>query len=284
MYFTKTGLFKRVAAYIGKLKRPVRLANVFASKQSSMKHLCTLLCGAEPKEGIAKIALTQLASSITDFSNRSAKFLKEPGSPDTLVLGPFCARVLLENGCAALIGRLDAFRILYLSEFQSQPDYEHTKRARSAFSWLGDVIPDEKANQNLWSSDYEISKISRALFSSHLEHIYWKPAVEKLLDFTSSYKSETALAEILSTDAERYIPRVKGRSLQLYSTLSKGVHWEFFTTPLIFDESTVTNAIRDTILLLSQLALTSHFIPTAYASLPPRDALAAYLEVRKEIP
>lgn len=222
--------------------------------------------------------------SIADFSHRSFTFLKDPSAQETLIFGPFCARALLENSCAALIGRFDCFRILYLSEFQSQPDYEHGKRAKSAFSWVGDVIPDEKSGQTLWNPDYDTSKISRALFSAHLEYLYWKPAVEKLLDFTSSYKSEPALVDILSTDAEAYIPSVKGRSRQLYSTLSKGVHWEFYTTPLVFDESTVTNAIRDTILLLSQLALTSHFVPTAYASLAHKDALDTYLAIRREIP
>jgi hypothetical protein len=112
----------------------------------------------------------------------------------------------------------------------------------------------------------------------------WKPAVEKLLDFVSSYKPEPELADILTTDAEKYIPRIKGRSLQLYSTLSKGVHWEFFTTPLVFDETTVTTAIRETLLLLSHLGLTSHFIPTAYASLSPRATVESYLAIRKEIP
>jgi len=104
------------------------------------------------------------------------------------------------------------------------------------------------------------------------------------LDFVSSYKSEPGLTDILAIDAEKYIPSVKGRGLQLYSTLSKGVHWEFFTTPLVFDETTVTTAIRDTLLLLSHLGLTSHFIPTAYASLSAKDAVESYLAIRKEIP
>jgi len=172
-----------------------------------------------------------------------------------------------QNGCTALVGRLDTFRILYLCEFQSQPEYELNKRARSSFSWLGDVVPEEKPGQALWSPDYEINRISRALFSQHLEHVYWKPAVEKLLDFVSSYKPEPELADILTTDAEKYIPRIKGRSLQLYSTLSKGVHWEFFTTPLVYDETTVTTAIRETLLLLSHLEVFFDLFRTLSSSL-----------------
>src|SRR5262249_24331489 len=148
-------------------------------------------------------------------------FLNEEVSDDALAFGPFCARVLLENACAALVGRLDSFRMLYLCEFQGQPEYEHGKRAKSAFSWIGDVIPEEKSTQPLWNVDVDLPKISRALFSRHCDHVYWKPAVERMLDFLSSYRSEAALADILALDAETYISATKGKSLQLYSTLSK---------------------------------------------------------------
>jgi hypothetical protein len=210
--------------------------------------------------------------------------LTEDASDDGLALGPFCARVLLENSCAALVGRLDTFRILYLSEFQAQPEYEQGRRAKSAFSWFGDVIPDEKLGQGLWSVDHDVSKISRALFSRHIDHVCWRPAVERMLDYVSSNKSEPALKEILALNSETYVSGSKGQGLQLYSILSKGVHWEFFNSVLLFDEITVKNAIRDTCLLVSHLGLTSHFIPTAYASLQPQRALEAYLSFRKELP
>src|SRR5437879_3349175 len=97
---------------------------------SRMSSIGSLLCGDDAKtDGIAKSALSQLSRSINNFSTRAVKFLKEGASEDTLAFGPFCARVLLENACAALVGRLDSFRMLYLSEFQTQPEYEYGKRA-----------------------------------------------------------------------------------------------------------------------------------------------------------
>jgi hypothetical protein len=249
-----------------------------------MSDVGPLLCGGAAAEGIAQSALKQLSQSINAFSRRAIKFLTEDASEDTLAFGPFCARVLLENSCAALVGRLDPFRIMYLSEFQTQPEYEINKKVKSAFSWVGDVIPEEKSGPSLWSSDHDVSKISRALYSRHLDHVCWRPAVEKMLDFVSSTKSDPVLTEILALDAETYINETKGRSLQLYSTLSKGVHWEFFTNVLVFDEATVKSAIRDTCLLVSHLGLRSHFIPTAYASLSPLEALESYVSFRKELP
>lgn len=260
--------------------------NCFRASEAyaSMSDIGSLLCGDESAEGIAKTALDQLSHSIANFSSRAVRFLNEDVSDDALAFGPFCARVLLENACAALVGRLDSFRMLYLCEFQAQPEYEHGKRARSAFSWFGDVIPEEKPTQPLWQLDVDFPKISRALFSRHCDHVYWKPAIERMLDFLSPHASNSALADILSLEAESYINFIRGKSSQLYSTLSKGVHWEFFTSALVFDEATVKSSIRETCLLVSQLGLTSHFIPTAYASLRPQQALETYLAFRKDIP
>lgn len=211
-----------------------------------MSDIGDLLCGKSDAGGIADSALKQLSISIDSFAKRSLKILEEKISQEGIELGPFCARVLLENSCAALVGRLDTFRILYLSEFQAQPQYEYGKRAKSAFSWVGDVIPEERPSQELWSIDHDMSKISRALFSRHLDHVCWRPAVERMLDYVSSTSSAPALNELFSLNSDTYVNASKGQSLQLYSTLSKGVHWEFFNSALLFDEATVKAAIRDT--------------------------------------
>ena len=248
-----------------------------------MNEISQLLCGHQ-SEGTAKIALDQLSSSIRMFSSRATKYLSESITEEALSFGPFCARVLLENGCAALVGRLDSFRLMYLCEFQAQPEYEPGRRAKSAFAWFGDVMTEDKPTQALWSVDHDIPKISRALFSKHFEHIVWKPALNRLLDHVSTLEADPLLADIVIIDPDRFIDEIKGKSTQLYSTLSKGVHWEFFTSALLFDESTVKSAIRETLLLVANLGLVSHFVHTAYASLPPNDAVGIYKEFRRLVP
>ncbi|MCM2490797.1 hypothetical protein [Burkholderia glumae] len=248
-----------------------------------MNELALLLCGSDA-DGTAGIALNQLSDSIKRFSSRAARFLAEDATDETLSYGPFCARVLLENGCAALVGRLDSFRMLYLSEFQAQPEYEYGKRVKSAFAWTGDVIPDERQNGALWSADHDLPKISRALFSKHFDHVFWKPALVRLLDHLSTLAPDPLLADVLSIDPDRFIDETKGRCAQLYSTLSKGVHWEFFTSALLFDEATVKNSIREAILVVAHLGLASHFIHTAYASLRPNAAVDSYKAIRRLVP
>lgn len=248
-----------------------------------MNEFALLLCG-DKSEGTAKVALDQLSNSIRGFSTKAAKFLTEGITDEALSFGPFCARVLLENGCAALVGRLDSFRMLYLSEFQAQPEYESGKRAKSAFAWSGDVMPDEKSQQLLWSVDHDLPKISRALFSKHFDHVFWKPALDRMLDYVSTLESDTLLADVLNLEPDRFIDETKGRSAQLYSTLSKGVHWEFFTSALLFDEATVKSAIRETFVLVANLGLISHFVHTAYACLGPTDAVSCYKAIRRLVP
>lgn len=96
--------------------------------------------------------------------------------------------------------------------------------------------------------------------------------------------ADALLTEILSIDPDRFIDETKGRSTQLYSTLSKGVHWEFFTSAIIFDDATIKNSIREAILLMANLGLASHFVHTAYASLDPNVAVDCYKAIRRLIP
>lgn len=248
-----------------------------------MNDISLLLCG-DKSEGTAKVALDQLASSIRGFSTRAARFLADEITDEALSFGPFCARVLLENGCAALVGRLDTFRMLYLSEFQAQPEYEPGKRAKSAFGWSGDVMPDDKSHHALWNIDHDLPRISRALFSKHFDHIFWKPALNRMLDYISTLEVDPLLADVANIDPDRFIDEARGRGAQLYSTLSKGVHWEFFTSALLFDEATVKNAIRETFMLVANLGLASHFVHTAYASLDPREAVSCYRDIRRLVP
>ncbi len=248
-----------------------------------MTTLPPLLCGSPTSEGLGKVALNQLEASLQSFCDRTVHYLGSTSSDEVTMFGPFCARVILENGCAALVGRFDPFRILYLSEFQTRPEYVAGKRVKSAFSWAGDVIPEERPSATLWDADHEIAKISRSLFSAHLEHVYWRPAVDALLDHIED-NDAPQLNEIRSIESDKYISEIKGRLRQLYSQLSKGVHWEFFSSSLQMDEVTVKSLLRDTIVNVAGLGLISHFVPTAYASLDADAAVEAYVQLRELVP
>jgi hypothetical protein len=133
------------------------------------------ICGTAGTAGTAGVAdstLDHLKSSIDRFGSRSLTFLNNEFNEDSQTYGAFCARVVLENSCAALVGRLDPFRLLYLAQCQAQEGFEYGRPSNSGFRWTGDVLPDEKIPQDLWGVDHAVSKVSRALFSPYAEHMY----------------------------------------------------------------------------------------------------------------
>jgi hypothetical protein len=74
---------------------------------------------------------------------------------------------------------------------------------------------------------------------------------------------------------------VRGRCAALYSTLSKGVHWDFFVSSIVLDEGTIKETIREMLLALGGMSLISHFIPTAYRSLDRAVAVETYKTFRE---
>ncbi len=240
-----------------------------------------LVCGRAGASCTANRTLDHLGSSIDRFANKAVEYLNGEFSEEAQIFGAFCARVTLENACAALVGRFDPFRMLYLAEFQAQGGFEYGKPSKSGFRWAGDVLADEKPSRDLWNSDHDLAKISRALFSAHVDHVYWKPAVEAALDYLAEHGGGESLHELQAMDPETFTSSTKGKCAALYSTLSKGVHWDFFVSSVVMDEGTLKDSIRDCFIQVGNLGFVSHFVPTAYRSLDRTDALVAYNEFRK---
>lgn len=239
-----------------------------------------LVCGGGSDPCTANTTLDHLSASIDRFSIKAIEYLNGPFSREAETFGAFCARVTLENACAAIVGRFDPFRLLYLTEFQAQGGFEYGKPARSGFRWNFDVLAEDKPPNGLWSSDHDLSKISRALFSSYVDHVYWRPAFEQALDFLSGHDSAIG-HDLRSIDPEQFTSVTRGRCAALYSKLSKGVHWDFFVSSLIMDEGTLKDAIRECLIQLGNIAFVSHFVPTAYRKLNNLEAIETYIEFRE---
>ena len=243
--------------------------------------LGTLVCGASTGAGAASTTLDHLSTSIDRFSGKALAYLNNSFDEEAQSFGAFCARALLENACAALVGRLDSFRMLYLAEFQAQGAYEYGKPTKSGFKWTGDVFSEDKPLATLWNTDHESSKVSRALFSPHVDAVLWQPAFNEALDYLAD-ECLSGFEEISSMEAVSFISAAKGRCGPLYSKLSKGVHWDFFVASVMMDEGTLKDAIRDCLTVVSNLAFISHFIPTCYRSLDRSQAASEYLAFREK--
>lgn len=242
--------------------------------------LGAIICGEAGIAGTANTTLDHLGASIDRFAGKAITFLNSEFNEEAQSYGAFCARVILETSCAALVGRFDPFRLLYLAEFQSQGNFEYGKPSKSGFRWTGDVLPDDRTPADLWGTDHDLSKVSRALFSHYADHVYWQPAVERTLDAIAQ-AGPGPFAEILSFNPETYVGYVRGRCSSLYSTLSKGVHWDFFVSTVVMDEGTIKDSIRESLIILGSLGLVSHFVPTAYRSSEQDSVIASYKTFRE---
>ena len=247
-----------------------------------MTRLGLLACGDSVPTCTASRSLDNLRQSITRFADRSISYLKQPFDDDAQLFGAFSGRVVLENTCAALLGRLDPFRMLYIAEFQSQGAYEYGKPMRSGFKWQGDVLSEDKPSASIWNHDLDTSKISRALLSIHADQIFWKPAVTVMLDCVSQ-NGGSLHPDINSIDPDNFTAQMRGRCANLYSTLSKGVHWEFFTDTIVIDEQTIKDNILTCLQTASLLALLSHFVPTAFRQTNSVAAIQTFNDFRGEL-
>lgn len=243
-----------------------------------------LVCGRPLGDAKADKTLQHLSKTINTFSTKGIRYLNQEFSDEAKYFSAFCARVVLENSSAAIVGRLDPFRLLYLNEFQSQPSFEHGAPAKSGFRWQGDVMNPEKplGQERIWSGDVDIGRISRSLLSEHFDHLIWRPAYSDLLDQIQN-SGRDGFEELINIEPEAFVPRMRGDLSRLYSSLSKGVHWDFFNSAIEYDESSIKVNLQDLFSRVSILGLTSHFIPTAYSSLVAEDAFEIYAQTRNHV-
>jgi hypothetical protein len=169
-----------------------------------------------------------------------------------------------------------------LGALQSSNEFNPERRTESAIQWTGDILAVEKASaekaagetaaSKMWNQDLKLEKISRALLSDHMDHLYWQPAFTAFVDATKNEVGSDMIDAMRLKDPEKFLTEVRGRLRNLYSALSKGVHAEYIIPLAVqFDSQTIIQYLRDSVVLLSQLSVVSHSIPTALCGLIPAD-------------
>jgi len=253
--------------------------------------LRALLCGKATKtlSPAAPGPASALRTSLEHIGSTLDAFLRElawlRGASDTRVtlFGPYVGRSILELGTTALVGRLDAFRLLGLRAHQMQSEYELGKRHRIAFQWQGDVCQAEKT-QELWP-DTDFSKIPRALVGPHYGNAIWAPAFERMIDETAELEGGEWLAELRQWTADAFLPRLRSEIERAYSSLSKGIHHEFVVPPgVTYDRITVARDINASVKAAATLGLVCNFVDHAPDRTGPSRAATLFEQIqRKEL-
>ena len=236
-----------------------------------------LICGEPDHEWSAKDTFDHYTDLFNRFWAKVAAYRENIEEPDAQMFSAFCTRVILENTSSIIAGRLDPFRLLAVRGYQMHGDFDHGKPLKAGYRWSGDIISKE-AIQNIWIKDVEGPQINRALFSPYSEELFWRPAYTALL----SYFEEKNLSKsplMNNIEPSLFVTRAKTKMNQLYSTLSKGVHWDYLAPTVMLDSETIATTIEDTLAYVKLLGITSHFIPTCYGRLNKEEACQIYLEL-----
>ena len=218
-----------------------------------------LLCGEADSESDLGEILTHIGNTLSLVIGQIPSLL-ESSEQQMSLYGPFIGRSILELGCTAIIGRLDPFRVLVLREVQRQSDYNISTRNRISIQWQGDVVAKQKI-PNLWS-DKNMTEITRALVGDYYDHIFWRSAIDKLIDTVPSGRGGEWFGQMRGIGGRGFCSSARGTIQACYSSLSKGLHYEFVIPPeSLFDRSTVTDLIRESLFVIASFGLAMTQIP-----------------------
>jgi hypothetical protein len=247
-----------------------------------MNSLSRLLCGDYENLGELSDILKLLYSTIDTFSTKCFDFLTPTAPEDITTLGAYCGRTLLEASCIALIGRITPYRLLLLKRYQEQPNYTLGIRHKISIEWKGDILPKASISEGQLWSKAEDKSLTSPLLSDYMWDIYWIPAFNKLLDDMDN-ENNTCLIELKNIPPLGICQNLRIETEILYSSLSKGIHQEFIIPhEVAYDVITVQDLLQRTISLVTKLALISHYIPIAVASIDKGNLLQYLTEIETE--
>jgi len=239
--------------------------------------LSALLCGASD----GRSSLAGSLSHLSDTLVRLVAALPAPfGDDDDInpLYAPFLARSILEVSCAALIARLDPFRVLSLAQIQSQASYDPGRRIAASLQWQGDVVADAK--QDVWSIDRKPEQMTRALLGDYQEAIVWRPAFDGLLDRMAELSPAPVgrwSQELLTWPSEQFVPRTRVLAAKVYSLASKGIHHEFvLPRSSYYDIDTLTDLIEDTMRVSASLGLVVNYCDHAVFGVGHDDSISLF--------
>lgn len=197
-----------------------------------------------------------------------------------------CSRLILEQSAAALLGRIDPIRMVSIVKGSASVDFKIGYRNASSFIWGKDVVPDIKPGNGFWTQESIGKGVCRALLDGHLaDYIFTsshKELQDPLFDATRT-KAQLPdwIIELQKLDrGEPVLSKLRTLASEAYSTLSKGIHFEFFlgkeTTP---DLKEIRNSTSKAVIVIATAALYTHFSDVATLKINRDLAIDSFLQI-----
>lgn len=197
-----------------------------------------------------------------------------------------CSRLILEQSAAALLGRIDPIRMVSIVKGSASVDFKIGYRNASSFMWSKDVIPDTKPGSGFWTQESIGKGVYRALLDGHLADYIFASSHKELQDplfeaTVSKIQLPDWVIELQKFDrGEPVLAKLRILASEAYSTLSKGIHFEFFlgkeTTP---DLKEIRSSTSKAITVIATAALYTHFSDVAVLKIDRDLAIESFLQI-----
>ncbi len=236
-------------------------------------------------EGDFTNAMKSISRSLSAHEAELRRHWTRKGKPIDSRVFSSCSRMLLEQGSAAIIGRIDPIRLITIVKGSSSVDFKLGQRNASSFIWNKDVLPDIKPNGGSYWTQESISKgVHRALLDGHLADYIFSTAHNPVMDAIAaeSRKSSTIpdwIIELQKVEkGEAILGKLRATAAEAYSTLSKGIHFEFFlgkeTQPSMHELKKATN---QAIFSIATASLYTHLSDVGINRIDPRTATKNFI-------
>ena len=241
--------------------------------------LSKLICGYDfDPDNEIDVILGHLSGSIEKIIVEISELPSKNDDKLTLY-GPYLGRSLLELSMTALLARLDPFRILVMKGKQVQPGYELKKPHVSAIRWQGDVV--DVSVTDLWA-EKALKNPSRAILGAYQVKLVLVASAQRILDEGNEQAIGEWYSELVQTDANGLVEKIKSKLNSLYSSLSKGIHHELLV-PIesILDRDTVLTFLNDVLFVISTLGLVVSRVPHAYHKCSKSESFMYYKKAKE---
>lgn len=255
-----------------------------------MGSLSEIICGKiidKNHPGEFTAGMTAASTSLLDHEKQLSRLWEIDSTNEFKRIAPACTRLILEQGLAIILGRLDPIRFVTIIKGSNSIDFKIGNKNSSSFNWTKDVLPDLKpGNSGYWSQETIGKSVHRAALDGHLADYLFNSCHTNLINDLTDETSTLAelpewIIQLLRLEkGEHVLAAIRSKAQEAYSVLSKGVHFEFFlgrnTMP---ERGEIKDAITKSILVLSTTALYSHFSDISIQRLSRKKAIKCFLSL-----
>ena len=254
---------------------------------SSLAELCSGRLGPAHAEESDHVRASRLLKSAIDVTMADLKrSITKLHQPAACRAGAILGRRLIEQCTLALLGRLDPIRLVTAFKGPMASDFRIGERNESSFSWAKDVLPEFSVASGSWSQASLKKGTVRGLLDGHLATFLFESAHGLAVDsLVNRYLHDVAVPswplEIQKFDSGvPLLSQLRTRAATAYSSLSKGVHFEFLgpgNTEL--STSDLATSLDSALFAVSTTAFYSHLCGISINSLSAVTAVNRFADV-----